>query len=351
MTGDLYTILGADERAALSLRELYTNWGYRRWRVNDFEDYDLYVRNRDFLFTDSVLTFNDANGRLKALKPDVTLSIVRHAPPAEGEVQRLHYHERVFRASPLGDGFEEITQVGLECLGAIGLYETCEVILLAARSLQLMDQQYAVDLSHMGLVAPFLASCPGGAQAAQAVQDCIAHKNPDGIRRAAEDYQLPEAWVSRALALAEWWGEPEEVLPRIAKAFPEKEYAAAIAELQQVTDALNSRGCRGHIAVDFSVINSASYYSGIVLRGYLPGIPARILSGGRYDPLMRRLGRADGAIGFAVYLDKLHASPSGRETAQTLLFSAGDTPADVLARAETQAANGGVRAVREVPRG
>ena len=82
MSGGLKAILGADERAALALRELYTAWGYQRWRVNDFEDYDLYARNRDFLPGDSVLTFNDFSGRLKALKPDVTLSIVRHAPPA-----------------------------------------------------------------------------------------------------------------------------------------------------------------------------------------------------------------------------------------------------------------------------
>lgn len=348
---DLTAILGQDERAALALRELYTAWGYQRWRVNDFEDYDLYVRNRDFLLSNGVLTFNDANGKLKALKPDVTLSIVRHAPSAGGQLQRLHYHERVFRASPLGDGFEEITQVGLECLGDIGLYETCEVILLAARSLSLMGEDYVVDISHMGLVAPFLASCPAGDAAALAVADCLAHKNPDGIVKARDEFGLPDAWVRRALALAGYCGAPEDVLPAIAGTFPEPMYQDAIRELEGVATALASRDLKGRIQLDFSVINSASYYSGIVMRGYLPSIPTRILSGGRYDPLMRRLGRQDGAIGFAVYLDKLHAAPTGRGTAQVMTFSANEQPGDVLARAEALAQAGGVRAVQEVRHG
>lgn len=350
MSGGLKAILGADERAALALRELYTAWGYQRWRVNDFEDYDLYARNRDFLPGDSVLTFNDFSGRLKALKPDVTLSIVRHAPPAMGQVQRLHYHERVFRASPLG-GFEEITQVGLECLGDIGPYETCEVILLAARSLSLVGGNYMVDLSHMGLVAPFLAACPGGSAAAKEVADCLSHKNPDGIRKARNTYGLPDAWVSRALTLTELSGDPDKVLPGIIAAFPEPEYQDAIMELVKVTAALHARGLSGRIHLDFSAINSASYYNGILMRGYLPSIPTRILSGGRYDPLMRRLGRTDSAIGFAVYLDKLNTAPLEPSAAQTLRFSGDEPPEDVLSRAEALAKTGGVRAVREAQNG
>ena len=43
----------------------------------------------------------------------------------------------------------------------------------------------------------------------------------------------------------------------------------------------------------------------MVFQGYVDGVPARVLSGGRYDKLMERLGKHSGAIGFAVYLDQL----------------------------------------------
>lgn len=64
-----------DERAIFVLRSLYSKYGYSYYKMSKFEEYDLYVRNKDFLVSDSVITFTDTNGRLMALKPDVTLSI------------------------------------------------------------------------------------------------------------------------------------------------------------------------------------------------------------------------------------------------------------------------------------
>ena len=63
-----------DERAILSLRALYGKYGYLPYKMSKFEEYDLYVKNKDFLVSDSVITFNDTNGKLLALKPDVKLS-------------------------------------------------------------------------------------------------------------------------------------------------------------------------------------------------------------------------------------------------------------------------------------
>jgi ATP phosphoribosyltransferase regulatory subunit HisZ len=58
-----------------------------------------------------------------------------------------------------------------------------------------------------------------------------------------------------------------------------------------------------------------SYYGGLVMRGYLPGVARAVASGGRYDELFRRIGgsrAADGgeniaAVGFSLRLDPLAA--------------------------------------------
>ena len=60
------------EQTAFTLRALYRRYGYIPYRMGKFEEYDLYSRNKDFLVSDSVITFTDTNGRLMALKPDVT---------------------------------------------------------------------------------------------------------------------------------------------------------------------------------------------------------------------------------------------------------------------------------------
>ena len=77
-------VMDAQEKIGFRLRSLYSGYGYSRYKMSKFEEYDLYSRNKDFLFSDSVITFTDTNGRLMALKPDVTLSIVKNGKDTPG---------------------------------------------------------------------------------------------------------------------------------------------------------------------------------------------------------------------------------------------------------------------------
>ena len=64
-----------------------------------------------------MITFSGEGGKLMALKPDVTLSIVKNAPEEPGVVQKVYYSENVYR------DYREIRQAGLECVGG-KLYNT-----------------------------------------------------------------------------------------------------------------------------------------------------------------------------------------------------------------------------------
>ena len=87
------------ERASFALRALYEDAGCRKYHMGRFEEYGLYQENRSFLSSEQVITFTDLDGRLLALKPDVTLSIAKTAQPAKGETLRYYYHENVYRPS------------------------------------------------------------------------------------------------------------------------------------------------------------------------------------------------------------------------------------------------------------
>ena len=84
-----------EEQAGASLQKLYLRYGYIPYKMSRFEEYDLYVRNKDFLVSDQIITCSDPSGRLLALKPDVTLSIVKNAPEQPGVVQKVYYQENV----------------------------------------------------------------------------------------------------------------------------------------------------------------------------------------------------------------------------------------------------------------
>ena len=92
-------LLKREERAVFELRSLYQKYGYRQYKMGKFEEYDLYVRNKDFLVSDGIITFTDTNGRLMALKPDVTLSIIKNSTDAPGCLHKVYYNENVYRIS------------------------------------------------------------------------------------------------------------------------------------------------------------------------------------------------------------------------------------------------------------
>ena len=51
-----WTILRSEEQTMYRLRGLYEKYGYRRFKMSKFEEYDLYVRNKDFLVSDRTMS-------------------------------------------------------------------------------------------------------------------------------------------------------------------------------------------------------------------------------------------------------------------------------------------------------
>ena len=88
-------ILKFEEKIVFYLRSLYSGYGSKPFKMSKFEEYDLYSKNKDFLVSEGVITFNDTNGRLLALKPDVTLSIIKNMKDLKGVTEKYYYNENV----------------------------------------------------------------------------------------------------------------------------------------------------------------------------------------------------------------------------------------------------------------
>ena len=292
--------LKPEERAVFALRALYQRYGYAPFKMGKFEEYDLYVRNKDFLVSDGVITFTDTDGRLMALKPDVTLSIIKNTRDVPGAVQKVHYSENVYRISGSTHSFKEIMQTGLECLGDIDLYHLCEVIQLAEESLRLVNEDCVLELSHMGVVSALIDELQLDPAAAREALKCVGEKNADGLRKLC-----PDRSIEGLLQLVRAHGEPARVIESLRPWCEAGAAKAALDELNQVTRCLSASGGDGRLSVDFSIVNDMNYYNGIVFRGYINGIPEGVLAGGQYDKLMRRMGRSSRAVGFAIYMDLL----------------------------------------------
>ncbi len=80
----------------------------------------------------------------------MTLSIAKTAQPAPGETLRYYYHENVYRPSAESHTFQEISQMGLEMLGAVGEAQVQQAVRLAAQSLAQLGAAWVLEVSHMG---------------------------------------------------------------------------------------------------------------------------------------------------------------------------------------------------------
>lgn len=353
-TASSLSSLRTDEEAVLKLRSLYESRGYQGYKMSGFEEYDIYALNKDFLGGEAVITFTDTEGRLMALKPDVTMSIIRSRADEDGITEKLYYDENVCRVSHDSHRIKEILQSGLECIGNIDLYNTCEVVTLAAESLGLFGRKYILDISHMGIVTGLIDNLPVSETQRKELTRLIGSKNIHGIENLLSAITADSDAKEKLMKLSVISGPPDDVLPALKEICMDTPAEDGLKELERVTEVLRHSDIFESLRFDFSVVQDMSYYNGIVFQGFIEGIPEKVLSGGRYDPLLKRIGKNKGAIGFALDVESLERIldvPDNLDADIALVYSADDDAAEVAKKA-AELSGGGirVRVLDEIPK-
>lgn len=317
MTRNQYAMTPA-EQIISKCADLYAQYGYRRFTMNKFEDYALYAENKNFLVDGRLLTFTDGS-KLKALKPDITLSIVKSLAANPRLPLKAFYNETVYRVKKGEKEFSELHQMGLELIGDGSIYATSEVLALAKTSLDAIDAQNILDISHMGVLMPLIdTACEGGADREQLIS-LITQKNADGIA-AMLGAQHP------LVTLVSSYAPIGQMIPVLQSMLPD---VAAVKELADISEVLCAMGLDQGVYLDFSLMHDFGYYNGIIFKGYIKEVPVAVLSGGRYDPLLERFGMSASALGFAIYLDYIRYAEAKSEMDVLLLYSEQDNAADV----------------------
>ena len=327
-----------NERAMYSLRALYKNYGYSLYKVSKFEEYDLYAHNKSFLVSNNILSFTDTNGKLLALKPDVTLSIIKNIPDGDTCTHKLCYNETVYRTSADSDGFREIMQTGLECIGDIDTYSECEVVMLALKSLDTVGDDYLLDISHLGLLEGFMSEAGLDGTVAKEIIKLVENKNTYAIRGLCSTNGVSKDIEDALCFLTSLYMPIEAALSSLYPYVKGERMTEAYRDLENICKVMKLYGLSDKLYLDLSIVNDVNYYDGICFKGYINGIPDSVLSGGRYDKLLQKLGKTSGAIGFAVYLDRLerHGDDSEAYDVDTLLTYERGINVEKLAEAITE---------------
>ena len=297
-----------DQRSQVTktLKDLFTAQGYRRVMTPALEFYDVFGRAAKYLPKETMYKLTDHKGRLMVLCPDCTVPVARlTATRLKGMPMplRLFYNHNIYRMFPeLKGKSAEINQVGIELIGGERLRSDLEVVELAARSLDLIGGgKYRLELCHIGYFKAIMNSLDVDEELKEEIRYQIEQKNYASLTDILGEYKDSKA--ARALLKLPRLFGGAEVFEKAYELFDENGAKESLDYLKSVYEYLQELGLGNKVIIDLGLVNLAEYYTGIIFRGYFQGIGEQVLSGGRYDMLLKEFGEDQCSIGFGINVD------------------------------------------------
>lgn len=292
--------LQKDEQVYLEMQQQFEKAGYSLYKMRRFEEYSLYLENKNFLNGENVITFNDMHGKLMALKPDVTLSIVKNA---RDEDEKVYYRESVYRFDSTTSSFKEINQLGLEFIGDIKIEDAEQICYLAAECLSTIDKKSILALSHMGIITGIIKAMNIKMDKQDEALKAIKAKNYEALAEIGKN--ADEDVLNKVKALFDAPTDFEDAIKVLKDMNLNEDIDIAVSELEKIYRTARKGGRGDGVKLDFTIINDIAYYNGVIFQGFVSKVPRAILSGGRYDKLLEKFNKQKGAMGFAVSLSDL----------------------------------------------
>lgn len=284
----------------------FSRWGYAEVMTPLVEPYDTLALGAGESVLARTFKFIGPDGRLLALRPDITTPIARLVANAGAAAlpARLCYVGPVYRRTTDGR-VDEIHQAGAELIGESGAGADAEVIALATEVVSSLGVVgWRIGIGHSGLLTGLSRELGRDPDTEASILEAVASGNMVELGRLLE--KAPPSTARDLLAGSFGHTEPFGILGRLADETRDPGVAAAVAELTAVLSALGQRpGCCRSIALDPGVVRDFDYYSGLVFALYVPGLGRAAGGGGRYDRLTGRFGLDAPATGFGICLSDL----------------------------------------------
>ena len=289
----------------LNIRKMYDSYGYKKISLPSFEEYDLYNENKDFIDR-NVLTVMSPNGKLLALRPDITLSVAKKVSKDQSlKYSKIYYQENTYNLKKYV-GYEEDEQLGIELIGKESTFLDFEIINLAVKSLDIINKKSMIILSHAGFISSIFENFDLEYETKEQILDCINRKNSHDIQKILKKNEHISENVKKLIyKIPELSGNLENIEKELLKYEINVNTKKILSELKQLNSLLMKFYKKSKIIFDFSVVKNLNYYNGIILQGYIEDFPNVILTGGRYDKLFEKFGVDTGAVGFAILTDGL----------------------------------------------
>ncbi|MBQ3157615.1 MAG: ATP phosphoribosyltransferase regulatory subunit [Clostridia bacterium] len=291
------------------LRHLFTLQGYQEVETPILEYYDaLDDRTWGYRPEDVWKTFDGA-GRILAVRPDSTIPAARMAAGRLAGAAlplRLCYLQSATKTlTDTSSLLCEETQCGVELMGEASPEADAEVIALAVRALVNAGlKDFQMELGQAQFVAGFLQEAGLTEEQSAVIRGMIERKNALDMQMYLDKLAISADVAARLMQLPRLYGDLS-VLDEAERLTRHPLCLSAIGNLRQILAILAEYGCADCVSIDLGMAPQANYYSGAIFRGLVAELGQPLLSGGRYDELPARFGRALPATGFALSMKLL----------------------------------------------
>lgn len=305
--------IGAEARLRRTIEDtamsVFAAWSYEEVITPSVDYYDLFEQGMGQAEAQRGFRFTDNDGRLLALRPDVTSSVARMAATLLAERPRplrFCYAAPVFRQQPQShaEWRRENTQLGCELIGTNGHSADLEVLRLAAEILSRLDLQasYVITINNVEIFNGVAAQLNLATATREELRRLIDTRETAELQTFVDTFSNSEGCAF--LQATQLTGK-REVLRAAREVITNSRSVAALDSLEELWTAIESHGLSDHFEIDLSDVSSLDYYTGLSLKVFVHGAGTSVGRGGRYDGLTGNFGRSEPAVGFVLNLDAL----------------------------------------------
>jgi ATP phosphoribosyltransferase regulatory subunit len=297
------------------LAQVFEGFGYGEVATPTIE-YDEVLALGDLAGAPAAHRFFDQDGELLAMRSDMTVPIARLVAnrfAGEEPPFRFFYNARAYRAiRPQRGQMREFFQAGVELIGVDGADGTVEVLEVLAAALDAAGLARAViGMGDSSLFPTLLEEIGVPEDGREEALARLAAHDLVGFEAAVAELGLTEAEASVLTTLPMLRGGGDAL--DTARGLGSDAVLTALERLGAVHDGLQEKGIADRVRMDLGLLRDLGYYTGAILEVYDPALGHILGGGGRYDELMGRFGRPLPAVGFALYLERLHIAQAEEE--------------------------------------
>jgi ATP phosphoribosyltransferase regulatory subunit len=311
MKDTIFTECGIKLEVEEKLRKVYQMNGFDEVISPTLEFYDVFNIENQPIEQQKMYKLFDNKGRIIVLKPDVTTPIARIASTKinNGVLPiKLCYTSNIFRINEdYGGKTSEITQSGGEIIGISNYKADVEIIITVVKALiDLGLKNFKIELGQANFFKALIEELDIDEDVIEDIRNYIENKNfsalSDFVNSMKDSQQYDK--IKLIEKLPQLFGGIEILEQAKVMTFNSKALEA-LNNIQKVYDLVKEAGLEEYINVDLGMVHHINYYTGIIFRGYAENVGEYIVSGGRYDNLIKNFGKNYPATGFAINVDNV----------------------------------------------